>query len=81
MIKEIWPLSEGEMKKGRWKVSKCLNEDIKQNAERIFLKVYGHPLHNADSPLYFAKMLYVHFVLGRPVDFASKDINNQMSNL
>ena len=47
---------------------------IKLNAEIIFLEVFGHPLHNTDSPLYFAKMLYVQFVQGRSVDFASKDI-------
>ena len=74
MVKSIWPCAESEIRKGRWKVSRCSNEDIKLNAERIFLEVFGHPLHNADSPLYFAKMLYVQFVQGRPVDFTSKDI-------
>lgn len=74
MVKAIWPCPEGEIKKGRWKISRCLNEDIKQNAERIFLEVYGHPLHNADASLYFAKMLYMHFVKQRPVDFASKEV-------
>ena len=62
MIKEIWPCVDSEIKKGRWKVSRCNNEDIKIHAECIFLKVFGHPLHNVDYPLYFAKMLYVQFV-------------------
>lgn len=75
MIVQVWPCPEGEIKKGRWKVSRCLNEDIRLNAERIFLEVYGHPLHNADAPLYFAKMLYVHFIKGTPVDFSSKDVS------
>ena len=74
MIKAIWPCSDLEIKKGRWKVSKCDNEDIKINAERIFLEVFGHPLHNADCPLYFAKMLYAQFVQNRQVDFASKEV-------
>ena len=59
MIKAISPCVDSEIKKGRWKVSRCNNEDIKLHAERIFLEVFGHPLHNADCPLYFAKMLYV----------------------
>ena len=44
------------------------------HAECIFLKVFGHPLHNADCPLYFAKMLYVQFVQNRLVDFVSKEV-------
>lgn len=75
MIKAVWPCPESEIAKGRWKISKCLNEDIKANAEKIYLEVYGHPLHNADSPLYFAKMLYHEFIDGRHVDFASKETN------
>lgn len=67
MIKAVWPCPESEIAKGRWKISKCLNEDIKANAEKIYLEVYGHPLHNADSPLYFAKMLYHEFIDGRHV--------------
>lgn len=73
MIKEVWPCSEGEIKKGRWKVGKCRHDGIKQHAERIFLEINGHPLHNADAPLYFAKMLYMHFIMGQPVDFASRE--------
>ena len=65
MIKVIWPCVESKIKKGRWKVSRCNNEDIKTHAKCIFLKVFGHPLHNADCPLYFAKMLYVQFVQNR----------------
>ena len=57
MIKVIWPYAKLEIKKGRWKVSRCNNEDIKIHAKRIFLEVFGHPLHNADCPLYFAKIL------------------------
>ena len=65
MIKEIWPSSTAtKITKGRWKIAKCTNDDIKIHAEQIFLEVYGHPLHNADSPLYFAKMLYHQFVNG-----------------
>ena len=65
MIKTIWPCPESEITKGRWKISKCQHEKIRKNAERIFLEVYGHPLHNADNPLYFAKMLYHQFVQGK----------------
>ena len=72
-VKEIWPCSEAEIKKGRWKVSKCRNEEIKALTETIATEVYGHPLHNGDAPLYLAKMLYMHFHLQRPVDFSSKD--------
>ena len=50
IIKAIWPCADSEIKKGRWKVSRCNNRDIKMHAERIFLKVFGHPLHNADCP-------------------------------
>ena len=71
MIRQIWPCLEGEIKKGRWKIGKCEHDGIKQHAERIFLEINGLPLHNADAPLYFAKMLYMHFVMGEPVDFAS----------
>lgn len=74
MIKAIWPCPDSEIAKGRWKVSKCLNDNIKIHAERIFLEVYGHPLHNSDCPLYFAKMLYYHFVMGCQVDFSSKEV-------
>ncbi len=73
MIRAIWPCEDGEIKKGRWKVSKCRHLEIKDNAERIYLEVFGHPLHNADCPLYFAKMLFVQFVQQRPVDFSSKE--------
>ena len=37
------------------------------------MEVFGHPLHNHDAPLYFAKMLYMQFVLEQPVDFSSKE--------
>ena len=74
MIKAIWPCLDSEIKKGRWKVSRCNNKDIKIHAKRIFLKVFGHPLHNAECPLQFAKMLYVQFVQNKPVDFASKEV-------
>ena len=73
MIKAMQPCAKLEITQGIQKVSRCNNEDIKIHAKRIFLKVFGHPLHNADSPLYFAKMLYVQFVQNRPVDFASKE--------
>ena len=74
MIKEIWPCADSKINKGRWKVSRCNNEDIKIHVKCIFLEVFGHPLHNADCPLYFAKMLYVQFVQNRQVDFASKEV-------
>lgn len=73
MVKEIWPCSDSEIKKGRWKISKCLHDEIKAKAEMITLEVFGHPLHNADAPLYFAKMLYMQFILERPIDFSSKE--------
>ena len=74
MIKAIWPRANSQIKKGRWKFSRCNNEHIKIHAKCIFLEVFGHPLHNADCPLYFAKMLYVQFVQNRLVDFASKEV-------
>ena len=74
MIKAIWPCADSDIKKGRWKVSICNNEDIKIHAKHIFLEIFGHPLHNVDCPLYFAKMLYVQLVQSRPVDFASKEV-------
>ena len=30
------------------------------------------PMHHQDYPLWFAKMLYCHFVLQRPIDFTSR---------
>ena len=81
MIKAIWPCLDSEIKKGRWKVSRCNNEDIKIHAEHIFLEVFGHPLHNIDFPLYFAKMLYVQFVQNRPEDFASKEVTNSTHDI
>ena len=62
MVREIWPITDANASKGRWKVTKCLNADIQQNAKQIALEIFGHPLHNHDAPLYFAKMLYMHFV-------------------
>lgn len=73
MVKAIWPISDSNANKGRWKITKCTNEDIRNNAEQIAMEVFGHALHNHDAPLYFAKMLYMHFVLKKPVDFSSKD--------
>lgn len=73
MVKEIWPCPDSEIAKGRWKISRCRVDEIKQNAETIAMEVFGHPLHNHDAPLYFAKMLYMQFVLGNPVDFSSKE--------
>ena len=48
-------------------------DKIKQNAETIAIEVFGHPLHNHDAPLYFAKMLYMYLVLHNPLDFALKE--------
>ena len=73
MVKEVWPCPDSETGKGRWKISRCRVDEIKKNAETIAMEVLGHPLHNHDAPLYFAKMLYMHFVLERPVDFSSKE--------
>ena len=58
----------------RWNVDKCTHEDVKSNAERIYLEVFGQLLHHFDAPLFFAKMLYVQFVQGEDVDFSSKDV-------
>ena len=74
MVKEVWPCLDSETGKGWWKISRCRRVDeIKQNAETIAMEVFGHPLHNHDAPLYFAKMLYMQFVLERPVDFSLKE--------
>ena len=78
MVKEVWPCSDAETLKGRWKVSKCLHEDMKKNAETIAMEVFGQPLHNHDAPLYFAKMLYMQFVLEQPVDFSSKEVSTSL---
>ena len=73
MIKSIWRgVADDNIKKGRLKLSQCNNDDIKVNAERIYLDVIGQPLHHTDCPLWFAKMLYMHYVMGRPVDFSSR---------
>ena len=69
MIKAIRACEDGEIKKGKWKVSKCKNQKIKDNVEQIYLEVFGHSLHNANCALYFAKMLYVQFVQKCPIDF------------
>ena len=74
MIEAMWPCADSKIKKGRWKVSRCNNANIKIHAECIFLEVFGHPLHNANCPLYFAMMLYVQFVQNSLVDFASKEV-------
>lgn len=68
MVKVIWPWEESEIKKGRWKITKHLDQEIKVKVERIFLKVFGHPLYNKDCVVYFAKMLYMQFVQGTNVD-------------
>ena len=81
IIKAIWPCEDGEIKKGRWKVSKCKNQQIKDNAEWIYLEFFGLPLYNADCELYFVKMLYVQFVQQHPVDFSSKETTMAKHNL
>ena len=81
MIMQIWPCLEGEIKEGRWKVGRCQHDGVKQHAERIFLEINGHPLHNADAPLYFAKMLYMHFVMGEPNDFGSREAHVHTHNI
>ena len=81
MVREIWPIIDANANKGQWKVTKFLNEDIQQNAEQIALEVFGQPLHNHDEPLYFAKMLYMHFVLKESVDFSSKDTPQSASDI
>ena len=81
MVKDIWPCDELEIKKGGWKITKCSHDDIKENAKRIHLEVFGQCLHNADCPLYFAKMLYVQFVQGCNVDFGSKKMNVLAHNI
>ena len=52
-------------------MGKCEHDGIKQHAKRIFLEINGHPFHNTDASMFFAKILYMHFVMGEPVDFAS----------
>ena len=34
------------------------------------------PLHNANTLDYFAKMLYMKFMMNRPIDFGSKEVNH-----
>ena len=72
MVKRIWRgVPNDNISKGRLKLSQCTDNDIRQHGERIFLDVMGQPMHQ-DCPLWFAKMLYCHFVLQRPVDFSSR---------
>lgn len=78
MVKEVWPCTDAEISKGRWKVSKCLHEEMKKNAETIAMEVFGQALHNHDAPLYFAKMLYMQFVLEQLVDFSSKEVSSSL---
>ena len=73
MVKEVWPCPDSETSKGQWNISHYRVDEIKQNAETIAMEVFGHPLHNHDAPLYFAKMLYMQFVLHNLVDFFSKE--------
>ena len=55
MVKEVWPCLDSETTKGRWKVTRCRVDEIKNNAETIAMEVFGHPLHNHDAPLYLPK--------------------------
>lgn len=73
MVKSIWRgVPNDNISKGRLKLSQCSDNDIREHGERIFLDVMGQPMHHQDCPLWFAKMLYCHFVLQRPVDFSSR---------
>lgn len=73
MIKSVWRgVPEENIKKGRLKLSQCSHEEILANAEKIYLDVMGQPMHHKDCPLWFAKMLYCHYVLARTVDFSSR---------
>ena len=73
MVKSIWRgVPNDNISKGRLKLSQCTDNDIRQHGERIFLDVMGQPMHHQDCPLWFAKMLYCHFVMQRPVDFSSR---------
>ena len=73
MIKAAWPgVTDDAIKKGRLKTTACNVPAITANAERIYVDVMGQPLHHNDCPFWFAKMLYMQFVLGTPVDFSSR---------
>ena len=65
----MWPMPISEAKKGRWKLDKCTNAEIKANAKSIYLDVFGHTLHHQYS---FAKMLYMQFIQKEEVDLSSK---------
>ena len=82
MIKSIWRgVPDDNIAKGRLKISQCINNDIKEHGERIFLDVMGQPMHHQDCPLWFAKMLYCHFVLQSPVDFSSRAPNLSVEDI
>ena len=73
MVKSVWPgVTDDQIKKGRLKTTSCNVPEIQANAEHIYVDVMGQPLHHNDCPFWFAKMLYMQFVLGIPVDFSSR---------
>ena len=73
MVKSVWPgVTDDHIKKGRLKTTSCNVPEIQANAEHIYVDVMGQPLHHNDCPFWFAKMLYMQFVLGIPVDFSSR---------
>ena len=73
MVKSVWPgVTDDQIKKGRLKTTSCNVPEIQANAEHIYVDVMGQPLHHNDCPFWFAKILYMQFVLGVPVDFSSR---------
>lgn len=73
MVKSIWPgVSSDAIGKGRLKLDRCSNNNIKENAEAIYLACSGTTLFHTDCPLWFAKMLYCQFVMEETVDFSSR---------
>lgn len=77
MVKEAWPsVLDEQIRKGRLKLDKCIILKIRQNADAIYLAILGTTLFHTDCPLWFAKMLYIRYVLKQPVDFSSREPNN-----
>ena len=81
-IKSIWRgISNDNISKGRLKISQCINNDIKENGEEIFLEIMGQSKHHQDCPLWFAEMLYYQFVMQRGVEFSSRSLNIMVGDI
>lgn len=82
MVKEVWPnVSDESIRKGRLKLEKCIVPKIRTNAEAIFLACTGTTLFHTDCPLWFAKMLYMQYVLDQPVDFSSRAPSKSLADI